>query len=1128
MMWNFRSSTNLSPLTYASGELSQPRKGNKLKCFAFMLLALMCLQVTAVQAQNYLDKKITIAFSYETVSSCLKKLQTKSDINLSYNENEVKKYSINTQSFKDATITEILDELFINTNLQYRTMPDGIAIFTKLQEHKTQDPDKIITGVVMSEKEKQPIPGASVLVKGTFRGTSTDADGTYKLKVPADKHVLVFSAIGMTTREVTIASSVMDVKMTDDAKTLSGVVVVGYGSVKKKDLTGSVSSIKPEEMTKLNASNFDVALVGRATGVQVVKSSGAPGAVAAIRIRGGTSALGTNEPLYIIDGIPIEIGNGYGNDTHIKTSGNVISPLSNINPEDIESIDILKDASSSAIYGSRAANGVVIVTTKRGKAGPKPNVTFGFNSSFDNFTNNYTVLNADQYHDVVKQAYANMATPGTLPKTYIAYEGANTDWMKEATRTSLSNNIYLNVNGGTSDGSTLYSFSGSITNQEGVIKFTDFKRYNLRTSLETTLFDKIRVGTNMNFSSMENKGSGNGQYYTLIKYRPDVPIFDKNGNYGAAPDSVTSNPYARMRNISTINTQAFLTSFFGEVELLKGLRFRSTISYNLNKAVNVSYTPSTDVFEIKNKRTGSRKDGANNTYSRIFDNTLTYLNSFNQHNLNLMVGAAYTTLKMDNMSIGSTGFQDDKELNHLGGASSITDYTSGGTNSGMQSYFLRTNYNYAGKYYATFTGRSDKSSKFGPNYRWGFFPSGALAWRISEEDFLKQFPALEDLKLRASYGKTGSANFEDFQYKTIFGSGSFHNNQNGITASSIPNPDIRWESTYQLDIAVDYAFFKNKLRGTIGYYDKTTRDQILNRDIIYETGGMTQYYNIGDFRNRGFELQIGSDVITGRKVSWLTDLNITKYTSKVLALHDGSYKNMKVGEPIGYFEGYKVAGIFQNQAEIDALNAKSPTGVYQAAGTRPGDFKFVDVNGDGFIGDDDYGRLGKAEPDFFGGWNNIIRYKDLELTVFFNFSVGNYLYNSGRRDLLFFNSEISNYSTDILNAWTPDNKGASLPRIVKGDPNNNRRDSDFFIEDASFFRLKNIQLSYVFKHSLLNKVFINNLKAYVGCTNVFTLTGYKGLDPEVNTGAASTFGQGQDSNIYPQTRTFTMGINVNF
>lgn len=1089
-----------------------------------------CLLLAGVSmgahAQDYLDKRMTIDFSFETISSCLKKLQVKSNINLSYNENEVKKYSVNTLRFNDATITVILDGLFKNTNLAYRIMPEGMAIFTKLQEQKPVSPDVVVKGMVISGKEQQPVPGVSVLVKGTFKGTSTGAEGDYKLSVPADKKILVFSALGMLTKEVIVTGPEMNIVLEEDPKTLSGVVVVGYGSVKRKDLTGSVSSIRPEEMNKLNASNFDVAMVGRAAGVQVVKSSGAPGAAASIRIRGGTSAVGTNEPLYVIDGIPIEMGDGYGNEKYAADFSTRISPLSTLNPEDIESIDILKDASSAAIYGSRAANGVVIITTKRGRSGPKPNIAVGFNSSFDNFTKTYDMLNAEQYHSIVKQAYENR--PATLPTNFIAYPGANTDWVKQTTRTSQSQNVYLNINGGSNDGNTLYSFSGSITDQKGVIKLTDFKRYNLRTSLETTLFDKLRIGTSINLSQMKNEGSGVSQFYTIMQYRPDVPVTDSKGGYGAAPDSVSSNPFARLKHTSLIETQNILTAFFGEIELVKGLRFRSSISFNMNKGVNENYVPSWDVFELRNGRKGSRKDGTNSSNTRIFENTLTYINNFGKHNVNLVGGVGFTQMKSDFTQIESINFLNDDILNHLGGAGSVQKWNSGGTNSGLASYMLRTNYNWNGKYYATFTGRADKSTKFGPNYRWGFFPSGAVAWRISEEDFLRDHSFIQDLKLRSSYGKTGTANFADFTYDVVFGTGSYYNNNNGSTTKGVPNPNIRWESTYQFDLALDFAFFKNKLRGSVGYYNKTTRDQILQRKIIYETGGRDQYYNVGDFLNKGFELQIGSDVITGRKVSWLTDVNITRYRSKVLKLHDGFYQNMREGQPIGYFEGYRVDGIFQDQATIDALNAKSPNGNYQSAGTKPGDFKFRDINGDGFIGQDDNVVLGKAEPDFYGGWNNIVRYKDLELTMFFNFSVGNYLINDGRKGILFFGTNIKNYSTEVLDAWRPDNTDATLPRVVSGDPNNNARRSDFFIEDASFFRLKNVQLSYVFRNPLLGKVFVNNIKAFVSMTNVFTLTKYKGLDPEVNNAAGSTFSQGYDSNVYPQTRSVALGFNVNF
>jgi hypothetical protein len=331
-----------------------------------------------------------------------------------------------------------------------------------------------------------------------------------------------------------------------------------------------------------------------------------------------------------------------------------------------------------------------------------------------------------------------------------------------------------------------------------------------------------------------------------------------------------------------------------------------------------------------------------------------------------------------------------------------------------------------------------------------------------------------------------------------------------------------------LDIAVDFSVLKNKLYGSLGYFQKITRDMILNRQINLETGGTNQYANMGDFLNKGFEFQIGSEVVNKKDFGFTTDLNITRYRSKVLKLNNGSYLNLQEGQPIGYFTGYKVAGIFQNQSDIDVLNAKSPNGYYQSKNTKPGDFKFVDVNGDGFIGSNDNTVLGKAEPDFFGGWNNIVRYKNFELTAFFNFSVGNSLYNQAKRDLLFFTSITSNYSADLLNTWSTTNTAATLPRNVLNDPNNNRRDSDFFIEKASYFKLKNLQFSYLLRDNFLRKVYISNVKAYITVSNVFTLTKYSGLDPEVNAAPSNNFSQGIDNNIYPQTRTVTLGLNVNF
>lgn len=1112
------------------GDRKSPGRTFRLPYFIAVAWLLIALAYQPVHAQSYLQKQYTISYSYESLASCIKKLQTRSNVTISYNESELKKQSVNTLSFENKTITQILDKLLENTGFHYRTQNNGIVIFKTNATEPVEQTFNTIKGRVI-EGPDMPLSSVSVKIKNsTAKGTATDANGNFTIQVPKNNTTLIFSFIGFQTKEVLITGPELHVQLDEDMNSIDNVVVVGYGSVNKKDVTGSVSSISAEEINKSNPATFDVGLVGRAAGVHVVKSSGAPGAAASIRIRGGTSVIGNNEPLYIIDGVPIELGGGQGNDAYRSSFSTTISPLASINPADIESINILKDASSAAIYGSRAANGVVIITTKSGRGiSGQPNISFNSNFSVSEFTNRYNMLNTDQYHEVVRQAYTNAGT--ALPKDDLLYpygKDVYTDWQKETVKGNFSQNYHIGINGSSNDGNTQYSFSGGATDENGVIEKTNFKRYNLRTKLETKLFDKLRLGTNLNYVKSDNNGAGTTFYNQISTYRPDIPIRDIKGNYAASPDSVQANPHAKLRHPSFQNNENIVASFFGEIEVLRGLTLKSNISYTLNSGKHLRYTPSTDPFEIRNGRHGSLKDNESQNTSRIFENTLTYLKTFGSHSLNLMGGASYSQDKSDFTDLDAVNFPNDDVLNNIGSAGAIQSYKSGGTISGLESYFLRTNYNYLGKYYATFTGRADKSTKFGPKHRWGLFPSAALAWRVSEESFLKEADYIDDLKIRVSAGKTGSANFSDFQYATFFATGSFYNNHNGLIVNNIPNPDIRWESTNQLDIAVDYALLNNKIRGSIGYFNKKTVDQILYRDIIFETGARNQYYNIGDFLNRGVEFQIGGDVIHNDKFSWITDFNITSMRGKVLRLNGGNYPNLREGEPLSYFLGYQVAGIFQTQAEIDALNAASPTGLYQTAKTAPGDFKYVDVNGDGFIGGDDNTIIGKADPNFFGGWNNILRYKNLELTAFFNFSVGQKLNNQNKKNLMIFSGYNKNYSTDILNAWSENNPSATDPRVVFGDPNNNARNSDYYIEDASFLRLKNLEVSYTWENQLTKRFRINNIRTFISGTNLLTFTKYKGLDPEVNTSAASNFSQGYDGGSYPQTRTFTLGLNINF
>ena len=683
----------------------------------------------------------------------------------------------------------------------------------------------------------------------------------------------------------------------------------------------------------------------------------------------------------------------------------------------------------------------------------------------------------------------------------------------------------MNANGGSLNGSSLYSLSAGVTDQKGVIYGTNYKRNNLRAKLETSLSDKLRVGVNFNYSDSNNKGSNTTFYYQIIKYRPDIPIFDENGGYANDPSNFSSNPYVKARYPAFVDSKNLILSLFAEYEITKGLMFKSTYSYTKGDNESFRYTPSYDPFELRNKRKGTLNQSNSGFSSRIWDNTLTFSKSIAKHDFNAVAGVSYTQNKSDFTSVRATDFPDDDVMVTPGAASNLS-LTSGGTISGLASYFLRANYNYNSKYYLTFTGRADNSTKFGPQNQWGYFPSGAVAWRISKEDFFN-VEVIDDLKLRASYGKTGSANFSDFQYATFFTAGSFYNNNNGVISNTIPNPDIKWETTDQLDIALDFSIWDRRINGSVGYFNKKTSDQILLRDVILETGGTNQYSNIGDFLNKGFEFQIGVDIISNEKFQWTSEFNLTTIKSKVISLNGGYYRNLIEGESISYFSGYQVNKIFQNQGEIDALNAASPNGVYQSAKTAPGDFMYADVNNDGFIGGDDRDIIGNAEPDFFGGFNNIFRFGSFEVSALFNYSIGNYLYNSNKKDLLIFNNYNDNYSTGILDAWTPQNTNADIPRLVSGDPNNNKRDSDFFIEDASFVKLKNLNITYKFNPDFLKKLFIQRASISISASNVFVITKYSGLDPEVNYNPSSNFSQGIDSASYPSVRTFTLGLNLN-
>lgn len=1096
--------------------------------------------ILQVSAGSY-GQQITLHKKNMALEEVFKVIKTQTGYNVLWQPEKLKAAKNIDADFKAASLETVLNKVLTNQPFTY--VIDHRTIVIRLKERSiielvtTYFNSMHIKGKVTDENGKT-LPGATLKIKNSGRITQTNTSGEFEFNDIEGNAILVVSFLGYKTKEVTVHDKTnLNITLAEDQSSLEDVVVVGYGTTKRKDLVGSVATINADEMRKQVATNFTQGMVGQAAGVQVSRPNGIPGSGASIRIRGMSTVSGVNDPLFVIDGIPVQLYNGGGADAlRFAPANGLMDPLAGIDINDIENVEILKDATATAIYGSRAANGVVIVTTKRGKAGQKPVFSFNYDASIDKQNKFYKVLSGPDYVKLMKDTYAaagQSIDDETFPGT------GNTDWQRAVIQTGVVQNMNVSLLGASNDGGTNYGFSAGLTDQKGILVNTGFKRYSLRANVESKVFDIFKIGTNLNYSSIQQTGGSSITYtnYGVATYRPDLPIYNPDGSY--ANDGQSDNPLASKQGTDINQSQRLLATVYAELEIVNGLKARSSLSYDINDNTGYSYTPSWMLAESQYDEKGSRYDKMFKYTNRIFDNTLTYTKAFNKHHIDAVAGASWTLNKSNFTNVSSINFPNDDVLNNLGSAGSISGYSSDSESSGLESFFMRANYNYDEKYYLTLSGRADNSTKFGPEFQWGYFPSAGVAWRFSKEKFMEGLDFIDDAKMRFTIGKTGTSAFGGFGFLTLFNTGYFYNGINGLRAnpdSGQPNPDIHWESTTQTDAALELSFLKSRLTAGVTYYKKFTKGLITGPSIPVSGGYTFQTKNLGDVSNQGWEITLGATPVNGADFSWRSNFNITFNKNKVEKTYGTALYGtllLTEGEPLNGIRGYKTNGLYQTQAEIDQLNAAAraksgnPNAFYQNSQTSPGDVKYVDVNGDGVINSNDRVILGYAQnPKYYGGWSNTLRYKNLELSSLFQFDVGSKVQREQNPDS--FLGYQSNVSEAVLNAWTPQNTHTNQPRnVINGPAQNTDTNNDRFIESTSFLRLKNVQLSYLFKNELLKKLHVSQVRLFVGMTNLFTWTKYKGLDPEVNSENSFT-DHGRDTATYPQAKSVTFGMNLKF
>jgi TonB-linked SusC/RagA family outer membrane protein len=972
---------------------------------------------------------------------------------------------------------------------------------------------KTVTGVVTDESGI-PLPGVNVIIKATTTGTTTDFDGNYKIANVNTNSILVFSYIGFATREITFTGqSQLNVTLEEDTSALDEVVVVGYGKQSRAEVTGAVSSIASKEIAALPVSNPEEALQGRAAGVLVV-NTGSPGAAPVVRIR-GVATFGDNSPLYVVDGV-------------------IVGGLSAINPSDIESINVLKDASTTAVYGAQGANGVIVVTTKSGKS-EQPTLEFSSFAGFQTQNERYDVLNTLEY-----LKYANDAF-GTIPNSPFITSGNNTDWQDEIYRTGLIQSYDVAYSGGGE--SENFRFSAGYLEREGIIKETGFERYSFRvnSNFERGKF-KFGQTLGLNFSTQnpELVSGGRSLLEHAIKSAPYLPVYNSanlggfQGPSNSGDGQDAENPVRVMEiGDATNKSVGILGNVYGEYEITSGLTFKTNVGLDYFNFNNDSFTPSYDDNDGTHAQTFSQVN-KNSGFGKviIFTNSLNYNKTFSDlHNLELLLLAEDYNSTFEGTSASSRNEITDEIQQVVQNAS--TAATSGSNEYNRIGYVGRVNYNYDNKYLLAASLRRDASSRFGENNRWGWFPSVAVGWNIANESFMSD-SVFNNLKLRGSWGIAGNDKIGNYLYSATLNSiYTYPINDTpavGTTSAGLANADLKWEENEQLNVGLDFGLLNNRITGSIEYFKSTSEDLLVflptPTSLGNPSGGLTQ--NAGSVESSGFELVLGYRDTSG-DFTWSADFNLgttsnnTISTAGLSELTGGTFENEDItrvaeGESLFHFYGLVTDGIYQNQAEVEAVFTKNPG----QTTVQPGDIRFKDINEDGDITEADRVKIGDPFPDITYGLNINANYKNLDFNMFINGLQGRDVYNTNIYDLEGM-PRLFNAGTAVLNRWQQEGDITNVPRA--GGAPQNLAISDRFVEDGSYVRLKNITVGYTLPDTVAKDVF-SSLRFYVSAQNLFTITNYSGLDPEVANG--NSFNFGIDRGGYPQPKTFLLGVQAKF